>query len=654
MINNQSDNNQINVNNQIPITKQTLFGIWSFRHWLLFGYCLIGVWSFPSTASADVAIETSVSRSRVSVGEEVTLDIIILNASDKISRPTIASIEGFTSYSQGHSQEITIVNGETSSKSVFSYVLIANSPGEKTIGPFEIHIGDRTYKAAPVKVDVTTSAASPRLVPVSQTPVSAPPVRALPSRNANDQDIFVKAWLDRDEVVVNEPAILTYTLYTRLSATYKGFEKEPQTTGFWVEEFPPDKTIKRTEQMFNGSRYVVADVRKIALFPTQVGVFSIDPGVLSAVVELRDQNDFDSFFSSSVFGQRRVLRSPMLSQIVSKTLPAEKVVLTVKALPDKDKPSRFTGSVGNYQIESSIDKNEVQVGDPVTFRVKVWGEGNINTLSIPAVPELRDFKVYDSATSTNISKNRLMVEGEKSAETVIVPKKAGTVVIPSLSFDYFDPHASAYRQIQTQPHTLVVIPSTEAKTPEPGSSVEPVEKEDVAFVANDIHFIKTDVSPLNRLPELPTNPFYWALNGALLIAYGFISVLARRRGEEAADLKIFRFRRSRGMAGRKLRGAASLLREDRQEAFYDEIAKAVYGYFADRLNRPSQAIDADVIESRAAEEEVSPEMINQIRSLLAELSLGRYGSVKKTKEQMRDLLEKAHEVIQKFEKVRLK
>ena len=57
---------------------------------------------------------------------------------------------------------------------------------------------------------------------------------------------------DKDEVFVNEPVMLTYTLFTRLSATYKGFEKEPTTTGFWVEDFPPEKTIRRTEKMLNG------------------------------------------------------------------------------------------------------------------------------------------------------------------------------------------------------------------------------------------------------------------------------------------------------------------------------------------------------------------------------------------------------------------
>ncbi len=254
-------------------------------------------WIGQSVCMAEVQIETAASTSRLAVGEQLTLDIIISNAQGKISNPNISSLEGFTAYSQGHSQEITIVNGVSSSRSIFTFVLVANSVGKRTIGPFEIAIGGKNFKVAPVEVEVTATP-SVQAPPsyASQGPAAAPPTRALPTGDIGGQDIFVKAWVDKDEVFVNEPVMLTYTLYTRLSATYKGFEKEPVTTGFWVEDFPPEKTVKRTEQFLNGSRYVVADVRKLALFPTQAGIFTVDPGALAATVEMRGNDPFDSFF----------------------------------------------------------------------------------------------------------------------------------------------------------------------------------------------------------------------------------------------------------------------------------------------------------------------------------------------------------------------
>ena len=187
-------------------------------HWnLVIGiYLVFGIWLLviPSHVyAAEVTIETSVNRSRLAVGEELTLDIIVNNANGAISKPVFSSIEGFSSYSQGHSQEISIINGRSSSRSIFSYVLIANSPGRKMIGPFQLKVGDKFYKVAPVEVEVApdNGGAQSSAVPYtySQGPALQPPSRALPGGEIGNQDIFIKTWLDKDEVVVNEAATLT-------------------------------------------------------------------------------------------------------------------------------------------------------------------------------------------------------------------------------------------------------------------------------------------------------------------------------------------------------------------------------------------------------------------------------------------------------------
>src|SRR5688572_10472573 len=102
-------NDQIQMTNKIPITndKSHSFVIcaWSF---------VICMWSLVilvSPAFAEVAIETAVSRSVLPVGDQLVLDIIVANADGRVEQPRIGSIEGFTSYSQGHSQELSIING---------------------------------------------------------------------------------------------------------------------------------------------------------------------------------------------------------------------------------------------------------------------------------------------------------------------------------------------------------------------------------------------------------------------------------------------------------------------------------------------------------------------------------------------------------------
>ena len=606
---------------------------------------------------AEVTIETSVSRSRLAVGEELQLDIIIANAEGKISTPIVSSIDGFTSYSQGRSQEIQIINGQSSSKSIFSYLLIANTPGPKTIGPFEIGVGGRTYKVAPVSVEVTqepsASGGGPAVYSQSGV-VSAPNPRALPTGGVTDQDIFVKVWLDKDTVFINEPAMLTYTLYTRLSATYRGFEKEPELNGFWVEDFPPEKTIKRTEQIFDGSRYVVADVRKIALFPTQSGVFTIDTGVLGAAVEVRSQDSFDSFFSYNIFG-RRSFPGAFVSQVVERKIPAEKVVLTVQSLPEAGKPPDFKGAVGNYRIESSLDKQQVETGTPVTFRVRLSGEGNIGTVEPPKLEALEGFKVYDSSTSVNVSKNRLIVEGEKVIETVMVPKKEGEVIVPALNFSYFDPRAGTYKELKTAAQRLKVLPgapeAADMVTNEP-SAVAPAAKEDIGELARDIRYIKASDDGKKMPADWYRRPWVWLLNFLLAFtAVGFTSLASK--APSTAEGLAARSRRSKRAADKKLANAAHWLKKGKPDEFYAAISKAVHGYFSDKLGLSSLWAGFEEIE-KASGDKIDKAALGRVKELLDRMATGRFSSAGADADEMKALLDLARQVIADFEKVRVR
>jgi hypothetical protein len=630
------------------------------RHKIL---VLTSVLFLSAAAHAEVAIETAVSRSILPVGEQLTLDIIISNAQGRIESPKINSIDGFTSYSQGHQQEFSMINGQTSSRSIYTYVLVANSEGQKTIGPFQIVIGGKEYKVAPVKVEVTkTGAPQGGYTWQPQTPVSTPPQRAMPSGNVGDQDVFVKAWIDKDEVWVGEAATVTYTMFTRLSATFKGFDKEPVTTGFWVEDFPPEKTIRRTEQFLNGQRYVVADVRKMALFPTQSGVFTIDPGVLAATVEVRSDQTFQTFVSGNIFGSRRGYFPGQVVEIVPKSLKTDAIQLTAKTLPETGKPQAFSGAVGQYEIESSIDKDRVEAGDPITLRVRVKGKGNINTLKMPKLPLMDDFKVYDSSTSTNVQKEKLIVEGERITETVIVPRKPGTYEIPAIAFIFFDPVTGAYQTVRSDPHKLVVTGtiqpdepvSSSAGLPASGAFFGPETKEDVDLLAQDIRYIKTS-DPGRKVPtkELYRDPFYWLGMGLLFFfALGTIFLSGRRTGE-LADVRDSRLRRSHAAARAKLKAAGQLMKGTESDPFYAEISRAVTGYFADKFNLSPQGLSLERVEE-LAKEHVSAEHTNRIKKLFHEMSMGRFARTQKSREEMKELYDLADEVITDFEKVKLK
>ena len=86
----------------------------------------------------------------------------------------------------------------------------------------------------------------------------------------------------------------------------------------------------------------------------------------------------------------------------------------------------------------------MEEGDPVTITVRVEGTGNVKTFSKPRLPELPQFKVYDSNSKTDVQTTE-RVSGNRTYEIVLVPKDEGEHDIPPIQLAYFDTREGRYR-----------------------------------------------------------------------------------------------------------------------------------------------------------------------------------------------------------------
>jgi hypothetical protein len=80
--------------------------------------------------------------------------------------------------------------------------------------------------------------------------------------------------------------------------------------------------------------------------------------------------------------------------VVRKTEP---VAIKVAALPEKGKPSNFSGAVGNFKLESSVDKF-LQRPRWVNLKVTLTGIGNLKTIT-EFYPDLPGFKIHSSKSN---------------------------------------------------------------------------------------------------------------------------------------------------------------------------------------------------------------------------------------------------------------
>lgn len=619
-----------------------------------------------ASARAEINIEASLNPAKVAVGEPVELMIAITGASGSVQAPKLPELKGFRSYSQGHSEEFSFANGKSSSRTVFTFVLVPAEEGVFTIDAIDVPIDGKTFKTGNLKVEVgpASTAGPPKNAmgkPIAR--VVPPSSRSLPPDYMGSQEVFIRAWTDREEAYVNQPIYLTYTLYTRTSATLKGFEDEPETTGFWVEDFPTNPQANREERVLSGYRYMVADMRYVALFPTEAGTKRFNPGSLKIDAEIvRDiygNNPFQQ--SQNPFFRRRYIPQQLVTEIQPRILETESITFKIKPLPEAGKPADFTGAVGRFKINASIDQNSVEEGHPVTLRVELKGEGNLMMLQLPKAPKIDGFKSYDSSSNLNLVKDKMVVEGTKTLETVFVPRRAGNFTIPSMSFSYFDPAKEQYVTLETKPLPIQVTPAPAGEAPpapEPSAPEAPSAPFAPAPVPaapglEGIRFVKTDPGMPSRVtrPAMASRSFWLLQISALFTALMFLilRLIFERLGINLLGAKPRRFK---GEAVKSFRLAKQAAKSGDERQFFEALSRGVYGYFADKLRIDLGGVGTTRVEA-ALQGKVTEEEMNRIRELFERLDYGRFASAKLTPDEMKQLHGEAERLVNLVEKKRL-
>ncbi len=616
--------------------------------------------------AADVQVSANFNKRVVQVGEEIQLTIRITGAMGNIQAPRLPGFQGFDTFYTGRSSHITFINGQSSSSVEFSYVLVPKQAGRFRLDPIEVNVANNRFMTTAVEIEVqgagfgasnqapVPGGAAPRppmqqqaaLPYPSGPPANEPP----PSFKPEDDNIFVRAWSDKTTVYPNEQILLTYSLYTRYDTRYEGFEKEPQVSGFWIEEFPMGQDVQRETVRMNGKKYIKADIRKTALFATAPAEYTIDPGTLKASIRQEPENtsvfdDFfnDSFFSGGGFFARREDR-------LLKPIP---ILIHVKPLPETDKPATFQGAVGSFRMTATVDKQTVKQNEPVTMKLVLEGQGNIETLNKPKMPEIQNVKIYDSDTSSQLFKTGDVIGGRKVFEVVFIPLQAGILKIPAVEFSYFNPAQNAYEKLKTQEFSIPVASSGEQfKLPATLSGQEEFKKE-VQAEAQDIRFIREELEDARDL-ALMKNIFRGAVSGSvlltLLLGYGFL----RHRREKifAGDTGLKRRSQARSRADGRMKKIKSLSKAETAE-YFEEIEKILTQYLSDKFNLSTHGVTRWDLEKQM-EQAVGPEdpLLSDLRKLYEFCDESRFGKGTIPEEMKKTALEILRRTLDRVEKMK--
>ncbi len=452
------------------------------RKYLLTTLIYFSLFSFISADTyGQVRLHASVNKRSILLNDLVTVQFNIDNVTD---------VEQFIPPSFHHCKIVqgpmqvtgsSTVNGVESSYVSFVYVIQPLAEGKHAFSGASAKVnGNRFgFNSVHVKVSEPDAASYTRgnsrfYQPEAETSEAMEKYRdyiLYETESLHDKirrNLFIKVDVNKNSCYEGEPVVASYKLYTRLHSASK-VSRRPSFNGFSVFDMVDPTIQPATIEKLNGKEFNVYLIRKAQLFPLQSGELELDPAEVENSISfirseyaMKDQGvhlpEILRHFESDRLGHEAIA-----SEKVS--IRSNPVTVTVKALPDENKPSSFNGAVGKFSIEANVDKKELTLDDVATLRVIVKGEGNFCIMNAPTVRWPATVEAYEPTSKEDFLKSVVPLRGYKTFQFTFMPKKEGKTVIPGVEFSYFDVDANRYRTLKTDSLVIHTLPGIQADIP---------------------------------------------------------------------------------------------------------------------------------------------------------------------------------------------
>lgn len=221
-------------------------------------------------------------------------------------------------------------------------------------------------------------------------------------------------------------------------------------------EFATYQTVKPA-----GSPYTqVKDNKKYYCFPLDAFIFTMpEKGKYSLQNgKYRIGVQVPSIVNDPFWGKIRVMKTE------ETILDVEKKSLTVKTLPAPPANIHFSGSVGEFSIETILPHGDIYVNEPATAIVVLKGTGMIADSTMPvyldAFTENISLKSVQESRTAAYDHGRLV--SELHLECTFTPSAKDGVKIGEIYFDYFDAAQGKYVRAKSKP-VVVNVKSSVSK-----------------------------------------------------------------------------------------------------------------------------------------------------------------------------------------------
>ncbi|MES1171829.1 MAG: BatD family protein [Bacteroidota bacterium] len=573
-----------------------------------------------------------VERNQVPVGEVFVYQVTLSVGGDEVSDYRPPDFKGFrvlsrpTAPNQSTQMQFGGAGMFVQISFTWRYEIAAAQKGSLTIGAARARVGGQDFRSNVVVVSASGAAAAgssaaARVDPTSPTSPTSPaqpgvgpaPGAAGPGElppEASSGGSFIRVTTDKQKVFVGEAVSATWSLYMSQAADKYDTRVEPQTEGFWSEDIQVQSRrggLVLSQEMVQGRNYQVGTVVKRALFPLRSGRLTITP--MEAEISRSD------FFGNAVRSQR------------VRSVPT---VIEVMPLPKAGQPSGFeVANVGTFTLAARVDRAQVPVGEAVTVTIEVGGRGNLRKLVLPSVQKPDGWKAYEPRVNTVIDPAS-GVTGTKTAEVLLLPERPGTVTVPALVLDTFDPETQRYVRAETTPITLTATGDAVAVTAGVGGSG--TAPRGPARAAENV--LADEIRPLHTRAALRRDigtTFFRTrgfLGVLLLPPFGFVLALVgfRLRDRWAEDTGPRRRRRVRQKVRAHLAAADAHRQRGDARALFIEVDRVLRETIASRMGTSVKALRMDELRALLTARGLPAAETDRVISLLEQCDGARFGA----------------------------
>jgi hypothetical protein len=527
----------------------------------------------------------------------------------------------------GSSSSVQIINGKTTqSKSIiYTATLKAIEEGKFSYGP--VIVNGVKSNSVSYTIGPAGSNSGPTPTNNNNTADNSESKQGPKFIGKGDGNIFLRASVSKTSAYEQEALLYTVKLYTTYAGIkFIGATAAPKFEGFVVEE---SKNISSSlsYETYQGKSYATAVIARYVIFPQKAGILKVIGNTYTVSVDERE------YYHDPFWGQMSVSK-PLQLNVTPNDLS-----VNVKGLPEPI-PADFSGGVGNFSISSSFPSKDYKTNQGASAVYTITGSGNLKYIKLPDLNVIypKELEVFSPNTQIDVNVTASNVSGNVKFDYSFIPQQEGRFTIPNVTLVYFNPETSQYVRKSAIGVSINVgkgIESSKSQT-----------KNDIKF---NPELLKVEHLSHTHIPYI-YNLLYWLLFLIPTLALIVIYFIYRKYVNDRADIISFKSKKAARVAKSRLKKAASALKRNEREQFYNELLNAIWGYLGDKLKMPASELNRENIADKLLYKNVDNILVDNLLNIIDTAEFAQYTPVSQSSHgDMSEIYKKAVDVINNIE-----